>query len=580
MKNQQLFEASFISEVGTGYCSKCNRAGTRTCRCKQFQDEASSAPNSYPGSNQGNETQWLFETPLLELNFYANPTYYSIPEWENAWGSAEFSPLSEEERETVGRHKAPRHPVSNSSARGLYFGRSSCTSAKSIKPRIIYGWSQYKRRVEDLPIDQQAKLRNIGNEIRMSQQGCQPVRRVQIYGYADWDTPRNPQREKQMSIERAQMIAAWLKKDLGNAIATQIIWDIQGFGAIKLKAQPTTEVNRRQNRRVEIFASSSSKASVRTEVGRCGVPSWLASGITYEVGTTNGASLKSCGPNRRCRAVDFDEPKVCLFAAPDALEDPNGLALFFGMAVRWACMSGAIDIKGGVGPEPFKTGNDILLTLRKVNDLLDKRTPKKKIKQVHIFAHMFEEGIIGATDDFLGLYRHDNVHFRSRAGCNPSKCIGRDCKEPECKCNTHEVDLTVSQPGLERIVSPPPPPRILGARTIENIDLDILDDSVIFVLHGCNTANQSPCWVINSTGKNFAQALFERLATKLANPTVFGHFQSVCAGENAAWMEYSKRFQTGKNILSKFVPYHDIGNFCCKKRISKKKAPQRGNLRM
>jgi peptidoglycan hydrolase-like protein with peptidoglycan-binding domain len=79
------------------------------------------------------------------------------------------------------------------------------------------------------------------------------VRKVQIHGHADVDTPPNPKREKQMSEERARMVRDWLQKDVGSSIAAQINWkETQGFGATKLRAQPTTEANRRQNRRVEI----------------------------------------------------------------------------------------------------------------------------------------------------------------------------------------------------------------------------------------------------------------------------------------------------------------------------------------
>jgi hypothetical protein len=133
-------------------------------------------------------------------------------------------------------------------------GPSSC-SPVSTQPRIVNGWTQYKRRVQDLPPDQLAKLRQVSNDIRMSYRpGCQPVRKVQIHGHADVDTPPNRKTEKKMSDERAQMVRDWLQKDVGSSIAAQISWEeTQGFGATKLRAQPTTEANRRQNRRVEIL---------------------------------------------------------------------------------------------------------------------------------------------------------------------------------------------------------------------------------------------------------------------------------------------------------------------------------------
>lgn len=119
--------------------------------------------------------------------------------------------------------------------------------------QTIYGWSQYKRQIEELPNDQQAILKNVGDVILTSYKiGGQPVRTVNIYGHADWDTPRNPLREQQMSDKRAQMVTNWLKNYVNGKIASQITWNTRGFGASQLIAQPITEANRRQNRRVVI----------------------------------------------------------------------------------------------------------------------------------------------------------------------------------------------------------------------------------------------------------------------------------------------------------------------------------------
>jgi OmpA family len=193
------------------------------------------------------QSQWLFEVPASnEAAPYNYLEYYSLPESEAEW-------------ETVGRLKVPRRsmPQRSQGAQVPRSGSSSCPPV-STQPRVMYGWTQHKRRVQDLPLDQQAKLRQVSNDIRMSYRpGCQPVRKVQIHGHADVDTPPNPRREKQMSDERAQMVRDWLKKDLGSKIAAQITWETQGFGATKLKVQPTTEANRRQNRRVEIALSTS-----------------------------------------------------------------------------------------------------------------------------------------------------------------------------------------------------------------------------------------------------------------------------------------------------------------------------------
>jgi outer membrane protein OmpA-like peptidoglycan-associated protein len=201
------------------------------------------------------QSQWLFEVPVAsQATLYTN--LYSNPEWESEWELAETFPLNEEEWETVGRLKVPRRSMPPRS-RGTQVPRSGSSSCPpvSTQPRIVNGWTQYRRQVRELPPDQQAKLRQLSNDIRMSYRpGCQPVRKVQIHGHADVDTPPNPKREKQMSDERARMVRDWLQKDVGSSIAAQINWkETQGFGATKLRAQPITEENRRQNRRVEIF---------------------------------------------------------------------------------------------------------------------------------------------------------------------------------------------------------------------------------------------------------------------------------------------------------------------------------------
>lgn len=204
------------------------------------------------------QSQWLFEVPVTsEATLYTtphnNPKYYSNSEWEAEWELPEVFPLNEEEWETVDRLKAPR-------SRSI-----PCPPSTLTKPRIVYGWTQYKQRVEELPSDQQAILRKIGNEIRMSyQSGCQPIRMVQVFGHADWDTPRNPQREKHMSDERARIVTSWLKNYVGRSIALKITWQSKGFGATKLKTPPTTEGNRRQNRRIEIFLGTSSMGKTPT----------------------------------------------------------------------------------------------------------------------------------------------------------------------------------------------------------------------------------------------------------------------------------------------------------------------------
>ncbi|HJQ68516.1 MAG TPA: peptidoglycan-binding protein [Blastocatellia bacterium] len=134
---------------------------------------------------------------------------------------------------------------------------SVCPSLERTLQRTILGWGRYLRRVEELPPDQQAIVAEVGNTIIASHQpGCKPVRSVQINGHADHDTPRNLEREKQMSEERANQVLVRLQAHVGASIAARIEWQARGFGATQLKAPPTTEANRRQNRRVEVFLST------------------------------------------------------------------------------------------------------------------------------------------------------------------------------------------------------------------------------------------------------------------------------------------------------------------------------------
>lgn len=137
---------------------------------------------------------------------------------------------------------------------------SVCPPDGQTLQRVVYGWSQYKRQVKELPAGQQVVLTEIGNTIiRSFDRGCQPIRIVRIEGHADYDTPRNPKREQQMSDERAQTVMNWLRAYVGNSIATQIQWNARGFGATLLKKPPTTPDNRGQNRRVEVSMAVQSK---------------------------------------------------------------------------------------------------------------------------------------------------------------------------------------------------------------------------------------------------------------------------------------------------------------------------------
>lgn len=121
-------------------------------------------------------------------------------------------------------------------------------------PFRVAGFLRYQNTLASLPSQGKQRLSEIARVIiRSYGPHCRPIRTVQVYGHADWDTPRNFRREMQMSEQRAGKVSAWLKSRVGPLIAGRITWDSAGFGATQLIAPPTSELNRRRNRRVEIF---------------------------------------------------------------------------------------------------------------------------------------------------------------------------------------------------------------------------------------------------------------------------------------------------------------------------------------
>jgi outer membrane protein OmpA-like peptidoglycan-associated protein len=241
------------------------------------------------------QSQGLFEAPFTsEAILYNDP--YANPEWEAEWELPEAFPLNEQEWETASRRKVPRRPVPQHPARvqGSRLPRppvrqiprrgsaiptpqrpgisSAQRPQKQPLPpvgqptqRTVYGWGQYRRKVEELPQSQQAVLKSTGDQIIASQKLGKPVKTVDVCGHADWDTPRNSQREQQMSEERAQMVTQWLMKYIGDTLTNQIRWFQRGMGANQLQASPTTEENRQKNRRVEVYLDAKSP-------GRCPPP--------------------------------------------------------------------------------------------------------------------------------------------------------------------------------------------------------------------------------------------------------------------------------------------------------------------
>jgi peptidoglycan hydrolase-like protein with peptidoglycan-binding domain len=121
-------------------------------------------------------------------------------------------------------------------------------------PFRVDGFPRYENTVASLPPNGRRRLAQIADVIvRSYRPECRPVRTVQVYGHADWDTPRNFRREMQISEQRAERVADWLRTRVGPSLAARITWDLAGFAATQLTAPPITELNRRRNRRAEIF---------------------------------------------------------------------------------------------------------------------------------------------------------------------------------------------------------------------------------------------------------------------------------------------------------------------------------------
>jgi hypothetical protein len=142
-----------------------------------------------------------------------------------------------------------------------------------------------------------------------------------------------------------------------------------------------------------------------------------------------------------------------------------------------------------LGATPYDTGRDIISGIESAYRCLG----NKPVEVVHIVGHSGPSGIFGRTGGTVGLYR-----------------------------DTFTLDAT-SRAG--------------GGRHISEIPTDVLSANAIFVLHGCNQALGH---------ENFARSLFEHLATSLASPQVYGHWNHGCAGRDNSWMLYSRRSPNGR----------------------------------
>lgn len=195
-------------------------------------------------------------------------------------------------------------------------------------------------------------------------------------------------------------------------------------------------------------------------------------------------------------------PHLCLFQNSSNTRHRNH---FQCGASRQARRIGALavpatgDCSRRVGATPYDTGADIIAAIERAYRCLG-----QPIESVHIFGHSGSVGIYGVTGR-EGLYRA-GMSGINRAG---------------------------------------------GGRTVSDIPTAALSPNVVFVLHGCNQAAGS---------ENFARDLYQHLAAHLANPRVFGHYNTGCASRNNSWREYSRRYPNGRNVANA-AGYTDVG--CC-----------------
>jgi len=143
---------------------------------------------------------------------------------------------------------------------------------------------------------------------------------------------------------------------------------------------------------------------------------------------------------------------------------------------------------------PYETGEDVIKAIRNWHKI------SGKIDQVHIFSHSSYYAIFGGKeDDLWGIYVNDHQ------GMNRSE----------------------------------------GARFVREIPTDCWADNVIFVLHGCHTADNS---------KSFAKQLFDHLNKNRKTPKVFGHFGKPGVSANTYWKEFSNGSPNGIKLPGGLPP--------------------------
>lgn len=392
-------------------------------------------------------------------------------------------------------------------------------------------------------IDHFSIIDKLAKRVTASWSTSRPILVVCLDGHTD--TRGSSDYNYKLGIRRAESV----KSGLQNAIMREAIkaqrpdipmkiqYGVNSIGELSPIADNLTEDGRSRNRRVEVYFSTGtaqptgSKHTPREP--RCGASQNILQSLKKQNLQQELIPLAELEANSR-----KGSPKLCLYQDAD-----YATALFMAQANRWARQIRAVKVSpcanSQIGATPYKDGFGILLALYDAF----KCSGNIPLKEVHIFGHMFEEGLIGSTPDFVGLYRDITVHYRSR----------------EDK-NIYKVELNSPWPGKTDT------PIALGARLIKDIPTSVLAQDVVFILHGCNTANTDPKWVVNNIGKNFAESLFDYLSGDLRDPKVYGHYVSTCSGQDSYWRGYiydwSKGIKSKKMTTTSSIPYYSGNGFC------------------
>jgi hypothetical protein len=425
--------------------------------------------------------------------------WWSGERQEVAFEALEFAPPFERE---AGSRPGPSAP--GSAACSIKF--VDCPSGGT--PSVVLGGFKFDQSAlmpPHIPL-----LRALARRIVASQGTSRPIRSMLIAGHTDAAGDDN------YNFGLARRRAETVGRELCGTIERLRPGGTRGFSLnLTSCGERQTRGRPEQSRRVEIFLPAAPARPGRKnppDSRGCGVPPGaLQRGVKFEaelqaeyqaeLAAELQADFEAPSPPRRTRRQTV-RPRLCLFQN-DLTSRPH----FHHQADRWARRIAAQaspapgSCPGRVGATSYDTAADIISAISAAHSCQGRR-----LDAVHIFSHSGSNGVYGTTAGTAGLY-----------------------------------------------ISIDPASRAQGGREVADIPTAALAESVIFVLHGCNTANGTD---------NFARALYEHLAASLSDPKVFGHSTGACAGWDKDWREYSKRSPTGKVRLRTLKPRYE-GNGGC-----------------